>query len=143
MADPVCNVREVPLLQVHDRFSFALAFICASLPGSSPAKLRRRTCWPSAFRCTNDAPLHLSSFAPPCLPCPVRTQFTSQAEAAILLAKRRAQVHDRYLKFWAKKVLVAPEQAVVPLKSVDYQLASKFEVGSRSVEVRESGGRKL
>lgn len=52
-------------------------------------------------------------------------------------------MHDRYLKFWAKKVLVAPEQAVVPLKSVDYQLASKFEVGSGDVEVWGRGGMKL
>lgn len=54
-------------------------------------------------------------------------KFVSRAAAARLLAERRAQVHDRYLKFWAKKVLVAPEHAVVPLKEVDYQLASKFE----------------
>lgn len=47
-----------------------------------------------------------------------------------MLAHRRAQVHDRYLKLWAKKVLVSPESAVVPLKEVDYQLASKFEVSA-------------
>ncbi len=38
------------------------------------------------------------------------------------------QVHERYVKFWAKKVMVSPAQAVVPLKEIDYQLASKFEV---------------
>mmetsp|Transcript_33238 Transcript_33238/g.73506 ORF Transcript_33238/g.73506 Transcript_33238/m.73506 type:complete len:629 (+) Transcript_33238:92-1978(+) len=54
-------------------------------------------------------------------------QYVSRAVAAKALAQRRAEVHERYLKFWAKKVLVAPEQAVVPLKEVDYQLASKFE----------------
>ena len=37
-------------------------------------------------------------------------------------------MHERYLKLWAKKVIVSPESAVVPIKEVDYQLASKFEV---------------
>lgn len=54
-------------------------------------------------------------------------KFMSRASAARALAQRRAQVHDRYLKLWAKKVLVCPEQAVVPLREVDYQLASKFD----------------
>lgn len=54
-------------------------------------------------------------------------KFVSHASAARLLAQRRAAVHERFLKFWAKKVVVAPEQAVVPLKEVDYQLASKFD----------------
>lgn len=56
-------------------------------------------------------------------------QYISKAQAAKLVAKRRAEVHERYLKLWAKKLLVAPEAAVVPLKEVDAQLASKFEVG--------------
>ena len=55
-------------------------------------------------------------------------KFMTKASAAGILAQRRAQVHERYLKLWAKKVLVSPESAVVPLKQVDYQLASKFEV---------------
>ena len=46
-----------------------------------------------------------------------------------MLNPLHAQVHERYLKLWAKKVVVSPESAVVPLKEVDYQLASKFEVG--------------
>ncbi len=49
--------------------------------------------------------------------------------AAKVLAARRAEVHERYVKMWAKKVLVSPELAAVPLKDVDGQLASKFEVG--------------
>lgn len=58
-------------------------------------------------------------------------KFLSKAAASKILAARRAAVHERYVKFWAKKVLVAPEQAVIPLKDVDYQLASKFEVRSQ------------
>lgn len=54
-------------------------------------------------------------------------KYTSRAQAARLVAGRRQQVHDRWLKLWAKKVLVAPELAVVPLKEVDGQLASRFE----------------
>lgn len=53
----------------------------------------------------------------------------SKAVAAKVLAARRAEVHERYVKMWAKKVLVSPELAAVPLKDVDGQLASKFEVG--------------
>lgn len=48
--------------------------------------------------------------------------------AAKVIAARRAEVHDRYVKYWAKKVMVSPELAAVPLKEVDAQLASKFEV---------------
>jgi hypothetical protein len=57
-------------------------------------------------------------------------KFLSRAAASKILAARRAAVHERYVKFWAKKVLVAPEQAVVPLKDIDYQLASKFDVSN-------------
>ncbi len=52
----------------------------------------------------------------------------TKALAAKLLAARRAEVHDRYVKHWAKKVLVSPELAAVPIKDIDAQLASKFEV---------------
>jgi hypothetical protein len=54
-------------------------------------------------------------------------KFVSYSTAHKMIAARRAQVHERYLKLWAKKVLVSPESAVVPLKEVDYQLASKFD----------------
>lgn len=54
-------------------------------------------------------------------------KYTSKAVAAAVLSARRAEVQDRFMKLWAKKLLVAPEQAVVPLKDVDAQLASKFE----------------
>lgn len=54
-------------------------------------------------------------------------QFISKAVAAKVLAARRAQVHERYVKMWAKKLMVTPEIAAVPLKDVDAQLASKFE----------------
>ncbi|GFR50416.1 hypothetical protein Agub_g12633 [Astrephomene gubernaculifera] len=55
-------------------------------------------------------------------------QFVSKAVAAKVLAARRAEVHERYVKMWAKKVLVSPELAAVPLKDIDGQLASKFEL---------------
>ncbi|KXZ54748.1 hypothetical protein GPECTOR_4g818 [Gonium pectorale] len=55
-------------------------------------------------------------------------KVVSKAVAAKVLAQRRAQVHERYVKLWAKKVLVSPELAAVPLKEVDGQLASKFEL---------------
>ncbi|KAG2491937.1 hypothetical protein HYH03_009670 [Edaphochlamys debaryana] len=55
-------------------------------------------------------------------------QFVSKALAAKVLAKRRAEVHERYVKMWAKKLLVSPELAAVPIKEVDGQLASKFEL---------------
>jgi len=54
-------------------------------------------------------------------------KYVSEAVAAKVVATRRAQVHDRYLKYWAKKVLISPELALVPMKEVDNQLASKFE----------------
>lgn len=54
-------------------------------------------------------------------------KYISKAAAAKVVAARRAQVHQRYLKLWAKKLLVSPELAAVPLKEVDAQLASKFE----------------
>ncbi|PNW81045.1 hypothetical protein CHLRE_07g340350v5 [Chlamydomonas reinhardtii] len=55
-------------------------------------------------------------------------ELVSKAVAAKVVATRRAQVHERYVKMWAKKVLVSPEVAAVPLKDVDGQLASKFEL---------------
>lgn len=42
-------------------------------------------------------------------------------------SRHSRQVHERFLKLWAKKVVVSPESAVVPLKDVDAQLASKFD----------------
>lgn len=54
-------------------------------------------------------------------------QYVTKAMAARAVAARRAEVHERYLKAWAKKLLVAPEVAAVALKDVDAQLASKFE----------------
>lgn len=56
-----------------------------------------------------------------------KSQFLSKREARKIVYERRAQVHSRWLKMWAKKLLISPEVAVVPLKEVDYQLASKFE----------------
>ncbi|MEW5298996.1 MAG: hypothetical protein WDW36_002057 [Sanguina aurantia] len=53
--------------------------------------------------------------------------YVTKTMAARAVAARRAEVHDRYLKAWAKKLIVAPEVAAVPLKEVDAQLASKFE----------------
>jgi hypothetical protein len=61
-------------------------------------------------------------------------QYVSKAVAAKVIAARRAEVHDRYVKYWAKKLIVSPELAAVPLKEVDAQLASKFEVGKEWVE---------
>lgn len=48
----------------------------------------------------------MSKFSHVCLHhcCAVRVQFVSEAVAAKVVATRRAQVHDRYLKYWAKKV---------------------------------------
>lgn len=40
------------------------------------------------------------------------------------------QIHARFVKMWAKRVLAMPEQALVPLKERDGLLASKFEVGA-------------
>ncbi|PNH08830.1 hypothetical protein TSOC_004580 [Tetrabaena socialis] len=61
-------------------------------------------------------------------------EFVSKAVAAKVLAARRAEVHARYVKMWAKKVLVSPELAAVPLKEVDGQLASKFEIDDAEEE---------
>ncbi len=73
----------------------------------------------SALRCADAVPLALHTRSP---------QYVSKAVAARVLQARRAEVHERYVKYWAKKVLVSPEIAAVPLKLVDAQLASKFEV---------------
>jgi hypothetical protein len=50
----------------------------------------------------------------------------SDAEAALSL--RRKEVHSRFLNMWARRIMVTPEQALVPLKERDALLASKFEV---------------
>lgn len=47
-------------------------------------------------------------------------------QAARIIAARRKEVHDRYIKMWAKRLMVSPEQAVLPMKEIDAQLASKF-----------------
>lgn len=57
-------------------------------------------------------------------------QFMSAAEAAQKLGERRKQVHARWVKLWAKRILATPEQALVPLKERDHLLASKHEVGT-------------
>lgn len=54
-------------------------------------------------------------------------KFMSAAEAEAKLQARRAEIHSRFVKMWAKRVLAAPEQALVPLKERDSLLASKFE----------------
>lgn len=38
------------------------------------------------------------------------------------------QLHSRFVKMWAKRILAMPEQALVPLNERDSLLASKFEV---------------
>jgi hypothetical protein len=57
-------------------------------------------------------------------------KYVSKAVAAEMVAKRVEEVHQRYLNYWAKKLLVSPELAVVPMKKVDAQLASTFETVS-------------
>jgi hypothetical protein len=54
--------------------------------------------------------------------------FMSASEAAAKIADRRKQVHSRWLKLWAKRILATPEQALVPLKERDALLASRHEV---------------
>jgi hypothetical protein len=63
----------------------------------------------------------------------IATQVVSKAVVAKVLSARRSEVHERYVKMWAKKLLVSPELAAVPLKDVDGQLASKFEVGHQGL----------
>lgn len=41
-------------------------------------------------------------------------QYVSEAVAAKVVATRRAQVHDRYLKYWAKKVRVSSRAGTQP-----------------------------
>jgi hypothetical protein len=53
--------------------------------------------------------------------------FLSAAEAQGRLSARRAEVHGRFLRMWARRLLATPEQALVPLKERDALLASKFE----------------
>lgn len=53
--------------------------------------------------------------------------FMSGSEAAAKVADRRKQVHSRWLKLWAKRILATPEQALVPLKERDALLASRHE----------------
>jgi hypothetical protein len=54
--------------------------------------------------------------------------YMSASEAAAKIAERRKQVHSRWLKLWAKRILATPEQALVPLKERDALLASRHEV---------------
>jgi hypothetical protein len=54
--------------------------------------------------------------------------FMSASEADTKIADRRKQVHGRWLKLWAKRILATPEQALVPLKERDALLASRHEV---------------
>ena len=61
------------------------------------------------------------------------------AEAEAKLSARRAELHSRFVKLWAKRVLAAPETALVPLKERDALLASSFEVGAQE-EGRRGGG---
>jgi len=53
--------------------------------------------------------------------------YLSAAEANKIVALRRKQVHARWLNLWARRVMAAPEQALVPLKERDALLASKHE----------------
>jgi hypothetical protein len=53
--------------------------------------------------------------------------FLSAAEARARLTGRRAEVHGRFLRMWARRLLATPEQALVPLRERDALLASKFE----------------
>lgn len=68
-------------------------------------------------------------------------KFLSQAEAAARLAARRAEVHAKWVKMWAKRVMVNPEQAVVPLKERDALLASRHQVRRAALGVRGYQGR--
>lgn len=54
-------------------------------------------------------------------------KYMSAADAAKVLGERRRQVHARWVKLWAKRILATPEQALVPLKERDQLLASKHE----------------
>lgn len=54
--------------------------------------------------------------------------FMNAAEVAAKVAARRQQVHARWVKLWAKRILATPEQALVPLKERDALLASRHEV---------------
>lgn len=57
-------------------------------------------------------------------------KYMTQAEAAQKLNDKRAAVHTRWVKMWAKRVFAAPEQALVPVKERDALLASSFAVSS-------------
>eukprot|EP00878_Enallax_costatus_P000627 GHUV01000730.1.p1 GENE.GHUV01000730.1~~GHUV01000730.1.p1 ORF type:complete len:638 (+),score=262.56 GHUV01000730.1:185-2098(+) len=54
-------------------------------------------------------------------------KYMNAADAAKVLGDRRSQVHARWVKLWAKRILATPEQALVPLKERDQLLASKHE----------------
>jgi hypothetical protein len=43
---------------------------------------------------------------------------------------RLAQVHARWVALWSRRIMAAPEQALVPLKERDALLASKHAVRS-------------
>lgn len=51
--------------------------------------------------------------------------YLSKAEASARLLARKQAVHAKWVRMWAKRVFVNPEQAVVPLKERDALLASK------------------
>lgn len=59
-------------------------------------------------------------------------QVVSKAVAEKALAARRQQVHQRYIKSWAKKMLVTPELAAVPLKEVGRRVAVMSSHNMRS-----------
>jgi hypothetical protein len=69
--------------------------------------------------------------------------FMSGSEAAAKVADRRKQVHSRWLKLWAKRILATPEQALVPLKERDALLASRHEVRGWQLAVKPGSGSKL
>jgi hypothetical protein len=74
-------------------------------------------------------------------PLPAFT-YMSASEAAAKIAERRKQVHGRWLKLWAKRILATPEQALVPLKERDALLASRHEVrrGRQGELLQQAGG---
>eukprot|EP00775_Hariotina_reticulata_P010525 gene10525-10685_t len=53
-------------------------------------------------------------------------KYITVAQATQAVAARRKQVHARWVKLWAKRIMAQPEQALVPLKERDALLASKF-----------------
>jgi hypothetical protein len=56
-------------------------------------------------------------------------QYMSKAEAAATLAAKRAEVQARLLTLHRRRLAVAPEQALVPLKELEHLIASHYAVG--------------